>query len=84
MDKDRIKTRRERRREFLRTLYEEIDGSVNEFVDGLEIGMRLGADEAEARRIIAYFEEKGLLKVDDHKTGIIRLTADGVDAVETE
>lgn len=68
----------------MRALYEEIDGSVNEFVDGLDIATRLGADPEEGRRIIAYLEEKGLLKVDDHKAGIIRITADGVDAVETE
>lgn len=84
MDKERIKARRERRQQFMRALYEEIDGSVNEFVDGLDIATRLGADPEEGRRIIAYLEEKGLLKVDDHKSGIIRITADGVDAVETE
>ena len=84
MDKERIKARRERRQAFMRELYEEIDGSVNDFVDGLEIATRLGADAEEGRRIIAYLEEKGFLKVDDHKSGIIRITADGVDAVETE
>ena len=36
MDKQKIKERRERRQQFLRTLYEEVDGSVNEFVDGLD------------------------------------------------
>ena len=84
MDKDRIKERRERRQHFLRTLYQEVDGSVNDFVDGLELASRLGAEPEEGRRIIAYLEEKGLLKVDDHKAGIVRITADGVDAVETE
>jgi Mn-dependent DtxR family transcriptional regulator len=84
MDKERIKARRERRQQFMRALYEEIDGSVNEFVHGLDIAERLGADPEEGRRIIAYLEEKGLIKVDDHKAGIIRITADGVDAVETE
>lgn len=84
MDREKIRQRRERRQQFLRSLYEEIDGSVNDFVDGLELGQRLGADADEARRIISYLEEKGLVKVDDHKTGIIRITAAGVDAVETE
>ncbi|MGQ0813837.1 MAG: hypothetical protein ACT4O1_05170 [Gemmatimonadota bacterium] len=84
MDKERVKTRRERRQQFLRTLYDEIDGSVSEFVDGLEIGARVGADPDETRRIIAYLEEKGQIKVDDHKAGIVRITAAGVDAVETE
>ncbi|MGQ0560795.1 MAG: hypothetical protein ACT443_02860 [Gemmatimonadota bacterium] len=80
---ERIRARRERRQQFLRLLYDEVDGSVSEFVDGLDIGSRLGADAAEARRIIEYLEEKGLLKVDDHKSGIVRITAAGVDAVET-
>lgn len=84
MDKERIRVRRERRQQFLAVLYEKNDGSVSEFVDGLEIAAGLGADVEEGRRIIAYFEEKGLLKVDDHKAGIVRLTADGVDAVESQ
>lgn len=84
MDPDRIRERRQRRQAFLHTLYDDVEGSVNEFVDGYEIAARLGADLAEARRIIAYFEEKAFVRVDDHKAGIIRLTAEGVDAVEAE
>jgi hypothetical protein len=83
MDGDAIKARRQLRAQFLRSLYEQVDGSVSEFVNGFEIGSRVGADSAEARRIIEYLEEKGLLKVDDHKNGIVRITANGVDAVET-
>jgi hypothetical protein len=83
MDREKLKERRERREAFLRSLYEEVDGHVNDFVDGLELASRLGADTAEAKRIIAYFEEKALIMVDDHKNGIVRITAAGVDAVET-
>lgn len=82
MDQERIRTRRRLRAAFLEALYEAVDGSVNEFVDGYEIATAVGADSDEARRIIAYFEEKGLLMVDDHKTGVIRITAAGVDAAE--
>lgn len=82
MNPDTIKERRARRERFLRTLYEQVDGNVNEFVDGIDIGSRVNADEAETRRIIAYFEEKQLIVVDDHKAGIIRITAGGVDEVE--
>lgn len=84
MDEDVIKARRARRQEFLRLLYKKTDGSVSEFLDGYAIAAAVGADQEEAKRIVAYFEEKGLLKVDDHKTGIVRITADGVDAVEGE
>jgi hypothetical protein len=60
-----------------------VDGSVTDFVDGIQIGTRVGADTDEARRMITYFEEKGLVLVDDHKTGVIRITAAGVDVVES-
>jgi hypothetical protein len=83
MDQDRIRARRERREAFLRALYAEVDGSVSDFVDGFQIAAGVGADGDEARRIMAYFEEKGFLLVDDHKTGVIRITATGVDVVET-
>ena len=82
MDKDQLKARRERRQHFLQTLYEQVDADVNEFVDGYDIAARVGADLAEAKRIIAYFEEKGMVLVDDHKAGIIRITAEGIDSVE--
>lgn len=84
MDRELIRQRRERREGFLRALYQDVDGHVNEFVNGFDVAARLGADEAEARRIIAYYEEKSLIKVDDHKTGIVRMTAVGIDAIENE
>jgi hypothetical protein len=83
MDHDQLKARRQRRQDFLKTLYEAVDSDVNEFVDGYEIAAQVGADMAEAKRIIAYFEEKELLMVDDHKAGIIRITAAGVDVIES-
>lgn len=64
-------------------LYQAVDGNVSEFVQGFEIAGALNADAEEARRIIAYLEEKGWIKVDDHRNGVIRITAAGVDAVET-
>jgi predicted transcriptional regulator len=84
MDSDQARARRQRRTEFLRVLYEDVNASVNEFVDGIAIGSKVGADAEETRRIIAYFEEKGALMVDDHKTGVIRITATGIDLVEAE
>jgi len=83
MDSERIALRRAQRAQFLRMLYDLVDGSVNEFVDGHQIAAEIGAMPEEARRIMAYFEEKQLIKIDDHKAGIIRITAAGVDEVET-
>jgi hypothetical protein len=80
---DPISRRRQLRRDFLEQLYTRVDGSVSEFVSGLEIGAALGADDAETLRVIAYLEEKQLVKVDDHRAGIIRITAHGVDEVES-
>jgi hypothetical protein len=79
---DAMKHRRELRREFLRRLYHRVDGSVSEFVNAHEIGLDLGIDDAESRRIFEYLEEKRFVMVDDHRAGIIRLTAEGVDEVE--
>ena len=84
MDQDQIQTRRRRRADFLRALYLDVNASVSEFVDGLALGARVGADAEETRRIIAYFEEKGVIRVDDHQSGVIRITVAGVDLVETE
>jgi Mn-dependent DtxR family transcriptional regulator len=77
-----MRRRREQRREFLRLLYDAVDGSVSEFIPASTIAERLGLEEAETRRIFEYLEEKQLVVVDDHRSGIIRLTAAGVDEVE--
>jgi hypothetical protein len=81
---EKLRKRREHRRELLRRIYEAADGSVSEFVDAHEIGRALGLEDAESRRIFEYLEEKGWLLVDDHRAGIVRLTAAGVDAVEAD
>jgi len=77
-----LRRRREWRRLLLRTLYERVDGSVAEFIGAWEVAAGLGIELAEARRIVAYLAEKGWLFVDDHRDGIVRLTAAGVDEVE--
>lgn len=82
MDREAIKQRRQRREDFMIRLYEAVDGNVSEFVQGFELAEVLGADAEEGRRILAYLEEKGLIKVDDHRNGVIRITAAGVDFVE--
>ena len=76
--------RRERRRELLRRLYAAVDGSVSEFVNAFDIGTSLDLDETETRRIFEYLEEKGWVMVDDHRAGIVRITAHGIDEVESD
>ena len=72
------------RRQLLRRLYAAVDGSVSDFVNAFELGVSLELDEVETRRIFEYLEEKGWVMVDDHRTGIVRLTAAGIDEVEAE
>jgi len=83
MSDSTIQQRRERRRAFLRRLYEAVDGSVSEFVHAYELGADLGIEEAEVRMIFEYLEEKQFVMVDDHRAGVVRLTALGVDEVES-
>ena len=80
---DSIRARRARRAQFLEQLYRRVDGSVSEFIAAQEIGAELGVESAEARRIFEYLEEKGFVKVDDHREGILRITAAGIDEVES-
>jgi SH3-like domain-containing protein len=79
---EELQARNAQRQAFLRSLYERVDSSVTEFVSAFEIGEAMGLSRAESSRIVAYLEEKALLKVDDHASGMCRLTADGVDRVE--
>lgn len=74
--------RRRLRAALLAALYEETDGDVAAFVSAPDLAPALGIDERELGRIIAYLEERHWIVVDDHKAGIVRLTADGVDRVE--
>lgn len=78
-----IARRKSQRQAFLRALYQRVDGSVSEFVNGYDLARQLGLDRTEAARLFAYFEERGLVRVDDHREGTLRITADGVDLVES-
>ena len=79
-----IARRRQNRSDFLQRLYEMVDASVTTFVNGLEIADALGIGREEALRIIEYLQEKQFIHIDDHKLGIIRITALGIDHVEAE
>ena len=79
---EELQARNAQRQAFLRMLYDRVDSSVTEFVSAFEIGEAMGLARMESSRIVAYLEEKGLLFVDDHTTGLCRLTAEGVDRVE--
>jgi len=78
-----IAERRQNRTAFLVRLYEMVDASVSTFVSGPEIASSVGVTAEEGMRIVEYLEEKQYIHIDDHKLGIIRITALGIDHVET-
>ncbi len=77
-----IEERRRHRAAFLGRLYDMVDGDVSTFVSAWEVAADIGLESAEARRVVEYFSETGLLHVDDHRSGTVRITAAGVDHVE--
>jgi Mn-dependent DtxR family transcriptional regulator len=77
-----MRARRQRRSTLLHRIYEVADASVTEFVSAYELAAEQDVAQEEARKAIAYLEEKGYLLVDDHRAGVVRITAEGIDAVE--
>lgn len=76
--------RQANRRALLELLYANAEADVRAFVSAFDLGAELGMDAAEIGRALAYLEEKQLIMVDDYKTGLVRITASGIDAVEGE
>lgn len=79
---EEISARRARRADFLARVYTRAGSDVRVFVDGFEIAEAMGMGHEEAMRIIAYFVDQGRLCVDEHRSGLVRLTAAGVDHAE--
>ena len=79
---DEMRARREQRSTLLRCIYDAADGSVTEFIQAYDLAEVLKITPGEARKIVSYLDEKGYLLVDDHRAGIVRITAEGIDAVE--
>jgi hypothetical protein len=80
--KEEIARRQKQRVDFMTRLYWAADGSVSEFVSAYEIGADISVPETDIRRLVEYLEERAFIKVDDHKLGVIRITANGIDYVE--
>ncbi|MGH7466825.1 MAG: hypothetical protein ACRENP_02460 [Longimicrobiales bacterium] len=64
-------------------LYESVDAGVSQFVSAFEIGETLAITAADCARIIEYLQEKQYIHIDDFKQGMIRITAAGIDYVES-
>jgi hypothetical protein len=76
--------RRRQRLDFLTRLYEKVDASVSHFVSAFDIAAALHIPAAQCTAILEYLQEKKYIHIDDHKQGIIRITAEGIDRVEAE
>lgn len=82
-------SRGEQRRRFLRAVYDLADASTNEFVYWPDVAASLGWDDAndeqleKALAIADYLAESGLLRIETGEGSIYRITAAGIDAVES-
>jgi hypothetical protein len=78
-----VRRRREDRVRFLHALYTRSDADVGAYEDGREIADQLGIPVPEAERIVRYHEERGFIQ---HLGGgglTLRITARGIDHVES-
>ncbi|HEV2146217.1 MAG TPA: hypothetical protein VGR37_02240 [Longimicrobiaceae bacterium] len=82
-DPEVVRRRREDRRRFLERLYRssEEDGVVYE--DGYEIAEELGLSRTDAERIARYHEDHGYVKGMGGTGLTLRITARGIDFVES-
>jgi DNA-binding IclR family transcriptional regulator len=79
---DPVALRRRNRRLFLEHLYRCSEEELTEYRDGYEVAAELGLSRADAERIVRYLEDHGF--VTKSGTGmVVRITARGIDQVET-
>ena len=80
---DEVRRRRELRRRFLETLYEQSERGESEYQDGYELAAALGITRQDAERIVRYHEDHGFVKKSGSHGLTVRITAQGIDHVET-
>jgi hypothetical protein len=79
---DAVAERRANRRRFLEHLYRCSEEGLTEYQDGYEAAALLGLARPDAERIVRYLEDHGFVV----KSGVgmvVRITARGIDEVET-
>jgi CTP-dependent riboflavin kinase len=84
VDADAVRRRRENRRRFLEVLYRYSEEESTEYVDGYDVGEQLGIPRQDAERIVRYLEDQGFVLKTGRTGLVLRITARGIDAVETE
>lgn len=83
MPGDEIRARREARRRFLELLYEASELGESEYADAYEIGAGLGLSRHDTERVVRYHEDHGHLAKTGGSGLTVRITARGIDHVET-
>ncbi|HEX8904551.1 MAG TPA: hypothetical protein VF771_06900 [Longimicrobiaceae bacterium] len=79
---DEVRRRRELRRRFLETLYEQSERGESEYLDGYEMAAGLGLSRQDAERIVRYHEDHGFVRKSGSHGLTVRITAQGIDHVE--
>ena len=81
---DEVRRRREMRRRFLELLYEHSEDGESEYQDGYEIAGEIGLSRQDAERVVRYHEDHGFVRKSGSHGLTVRITAQGIDHVETE
>lgn len=81
---DEMRRRRELRRRFLELLYEHSEAGESEYQDGYEIAAEIGLSRQDAERVVRYHEDHGFVRKTGSHGLTVRITAQGIDHVETE
>ena len=80
---DAVRARRENRRRFLDHLYRCSEEEDTEYRDGYEVADELGISRQDAERIVRYLEDHGFVTKTGRTGLVLRITASGIDQVES-
>lgn len=80
---DAVRARRENRRRFLDYLYRCSEEEDTEYRDGYEVADELGITRQDAERIVRYLEDHGFVTKTGRTGLVLRITASGIDHVES-
>jgi CTP-dependent riboflavin kinase len=83
MNDEEVRLRREARRRFLEALYDTSERGESEYQDGYEIAAELGVSRQDVERIVRYHEDHGHVRKSGSHGLTVRITAQGIDHVET-
>ena len=80
---EEVRARREARRRFLQTLYDNSERGESEYQDGYEVAAGLGVSRQDAERIVRYHEDHGYVRKSGSHGLTVRITAQGIDHIES-